>query len=232
MTPQASLGNILVVDDDAAIVELLRVNLKSEGYAVKVVEHTADVTPDTLRGIHLVLIDGSEQTPTGCELIAQLKATPAGLPVGMIHYSAYDSERVLIEALDAGADDSICKPFSLRELLARVRAVMRRRMRVASSISDANIIRHKSMQVDLTRRAVTVDGVDVNLSNTEFAILEMLLRNTGTYTSRIEIFRAVWPDGAGANERIVDTNISRLRRKLGTMGASIVNRSGLGYMIA
>ena len=124
------------------------------------------------------------------------------------------------------------KPFSLREMLARVRAVMRRRRRDQAAKPDTNIINFKSMTVDLTRKEAYISGKPAGLSNTEFAILELLLRNMSSYTSRIEIFRTVWPSGVGSNERIVDTNISRLRRKLGTVvGACIVNRTGLGYMI-
>lgn len=177
------------------------------------------------------MVDCARQEPSGCGLIETLKATPQGAAVGMIYYSEYQNERVLIDALDAGADDSVRKPFSLREMLARVRAVMRRRRR-DTSVSNANIIKFKTLTVDLQRREALVENVSAGLSNTEFAILEMLLRNTGSYTSRIEIFKSVWPDGIGANERIVDTNISRLRRKLGNLGQCIVNRSGLGYMIA
>lgn len=231
MYSPASLGNILIVDDDSNIVDLLSVNLKSEGYSVRVIGRTSEVRPDDLRNTHLMLVDGADQEPTGCELIGMLKAPPEGAPVGMIYYSEYDSERVLIEALDAGADDSVRKPFSLREILARVRAVMRRR-RAMSSVATANVVRFKNMTVDLQRREVTVGGEPAGLSNTEFAILELLLRNTAGYTSRVEIFKSVWPEGVGANERIVDTNISRLRRKLGPLGACIVNRSGLGYMLA
>lgn len=231
MYSPASLGNILIVDDDSNIVDLLSVNLKSEGYSVRVIGRTSEVRPDDLRNTHLMLVDGADQEPTGCELIGMLKATPEGAPVGMIYYSEYDSERVLIEALDAGADDSVRKPFSLREILARVRAVMRRR-RAMSSVATANVVRFKNKTVDLQRREVTVGGEPAGLSNTEFAILELLLRNTAGYTSRVEIFKSVWPEGVGVNERIVDTNISRLRRKLGPLGACIVNRSGLGYMLA
>ncbi len=88
------------------------------------------------------------------------------------------------------------------------------------------------MRVDLSARRAFIDDEALNLSNTEYAILELLLRNANTYTPRIEIFKSVWPDGLGANERIVDTNISRLRRKLGSIGSCIVNRSGQGYMIS
>lgn len=231
MYSPASLGNILIVDDDESIVELLSLNLRSEGYSVNVVDSTAKVTPQSLQGTHLMIVDCARQEPSGCGLIETLKATPQGAAVGMIYYSEYQNERVLIDALDAGADDSVRKPFSLREMLARVRAVMRRRRR-DTSVSNANIIKFKTLTVDLQRREALVENVSAGLSNTEFAILEMLLRNTGSYTSRIEIFKSVWPDGVGANERIVDTNISRLRRKLGNLGQCIVNRSGLGYMIA
>lgn len=230
MFSTASLGNILIVDNDRSIVDLLTLNLKSEGYSVKVIDSTAAVTPSDLRDTHLMLVDGSTQSPTGCELIASLKATPQGAGVGMIYYAEFPNERALIEALDAGADDSVRKPFSLREMLARIRAVMRRRRRDNTSLATS-IIKFKSLTVDLQRRSAIVAGEDVGLSNTEFSILALLLKNNTCYTSRVEIFRSVWPDGVGANERIVDTNISRLRRKLGPIGACIVNRSGLGYMI-
>lgn len=230
MYSAASLGNILIVDSETSITDLLSLNLRSEGYSVRVVASTADVTAEDMRQTHLMIVDGASQTPSGCELIARLKATVEGAPVGMIYYSAYESERVLIDALDAGADDAVRKPFSLREILARIRAVMRRRRREVRPV-DTNIVSYKTLTADLTLHKATVAGEDAGLSNTEFAILALLLRNRRSYTSRIEIFRTVWPDGIGANERIVDTNISRLRRKLGTLGASIVNRSGLGYML-
>lgn len=231
MQSQATLGNILVIDDDCAITDLLQLNLRSEGYNVLVKSNTSDVTTADLRDIHMVIVDAALQSPSGFEFITKLKSTPAGQRIGVIFFSEYESERTLIDALDAGADDSICKPFSLREMLARIRAVMRRRCRAAAPAPEA-VIHLGDMRVDFTRKAVTIDNEFVNLSNTEYAILELLLHNANTYTSRIEIFRKIWPDGAGANERIVDTNISRLRRKLGDLGSCIVNRSGLGYMIA
>lgn len=231
MQSQATLGNILVIDDDMAITDLLQLNLSSEGYNVLVKEYTADVRESDLRDIHLVLVDAARQNPSGFQFISALKSTPAGLRIGVIFFSEYDSERTLIDALDAGADDSVCKPFSLREMLARIRAVMRRRCRAAVPAPEP-VMTIGDMRVDFARKSVTIDNEFVNLSNTEYAILELLLHNANTYTSRIEIFRKIWPDGTGANERIVDTNISRLRRKLGELGSCIVNRSGLGYMIA
>lgn len=231
MSTHACLGNILIVDDDKAIADLLRLNFKTEGYNVDVIESAADVSPLDLRDVHLMIVDASGQSPSGCELIAALRSTSPGDRIGIIYCADMSSERTLIGALDAGADDVVRKPFSLREMLARVRAVLRRRCRGASSVADANVITFKRMKVDLSLRTVSLGGELLPLSSTEFAILELLLRNANTYTSRMEIFKRVWPDGTGANERIVDTNISRLRRKLGPIGACIVNRSGLGYML-
>ncbi len=229
MFSQATLGNILIIDDDRAVTDLLCLNLSSEGYRVVVRESPDEITPVDLRDLHLLIIDCGAQ---GCQFMQDFRSTPTGMRAGAIFYSNLDSERMLIDALDAGADDVVRKPFSLREMIARIRAVLRRRGRSVSSISEASIINFKQLKVDLTNKTAFIDDAPINLSNTEFSILEMLLRNANSYTPRIEIFRTVWPDGTGANERIVDTNISRLRRKLGPMAGCIVNRSGMGYMIS
>ncbi|MDE6120975.1 MAG: response regulator transcription factor, partial [Muribaculaceae bacterium] len=145
--------------------------------------------------------------------------------------SSNKSERKVIDALDAGADDYLVKPFSLREMVARVKSVLRRHK--APSTPTAQTITFENMSVDLTTQTVKIDGIPVGLSRTEYAILELLVRNIRTYVSRIEIHRSVWKDDtAGINERIVDTNISRLRKKLGALGAHIVTRSGHGYMLS
>ena len=232
MSPQTSLGNILIIDDDQTVTDLLRLNLQSEGYNVVVREQTSDVLPEDVIHAQLILIDAAKQDPSGIEFIERLKHTATGHSKGVILYSSFDSERSLIQALDAGADDSIGKPFSLRVMMARIRAVMRRRGITSAPARESNIFTLGSLRVDLERRHATIDNEFVNLSNTEFAILEMLVRNADTYTSRIEIFRQIWKDSDKANERIVDTNISRLRSKLGALGGCIVNRTGLGYMLS
>ena len=140
------------------------------------------------------------------------------------------SERIVIDALDAGADDYIVKPFSLREMVARVKSVMRRHRVPARS---AALITFEEMEVDLNSQTARIGGKPVSLTKTEFSILVLLLKNVNTYVSRVEIHRSVWSDEtAGINERIVDTNISRLRKKLGDIGSHITNRSGHGYMIS
>ncbi len=233
MATLSSLGNILIVDSDESITDLLRLNLDSEGYKVTVVPHTAQVSLSSIRAYHLIIIDGSSHTPTGLELVEQVRAARGGDRAGIIYYSAYTSERTLIDALDAGADDCVCKPFSLREMLARIRAVMRRRVQlVPASDEEADnidIVSVGTMMIDLAKKIIEIDGHPVALSATEFSILELLLRTPGSYMSRIEIFKTVWAGSTGANERIVDTNISRLRRKLGAYATCIASRQGMGY---
>lgn len=224
------MGQILIVDDDSNICKLLQVNLWSEGYTVDVEEVAGNVDRSALESTQLVIVDAMNQPYSGMDLIYDLKDNPATEHIGIILYSNIKSERMVIDALDAGADDYMVKPFSLREMVARVKSVMRRHRLPART---AAVVTFESMEVDFGSQTVRIDGKPVSLSKTEFSILAILLKNVNSYVSRVEIHRRVWDDGtAGINERIVDTNISRLRKKLGEVGARIVNRSGHGYMIS
>ncbi len=231
MLSTPSLGHILIVDDDANISELLRVNLKSEGYSVDVVTCAEEVDRSAQGETRLVIVDAMQQPYSGMDLIYDFKDDPQTEHIGIILYSSFKSERMVIDALDAGADDYIVKPFSLREMVARVKSVLRRH--TAREARGGNLITFQDLTVDLTTQVVKLAGTPLTLSKTEYAILTLLLKNVDNYVSRIEIHRKVWSDDtAGANERIVDTNISRLRKKLGELGNRIVNRSGHGYMIS
>lgn len=224
------MGQILIVDDDSNICKLLQVNLRSEGYTVDVEEVAGNVDRSALESTQLVIVDAMNQPYSGMDLIYDLKDNPATEHIGIILYSNIKSERMVIDALDAGADDYMVKPFSLREMVARVKSVMRRHRLPART---AAVVTFESMEVDFGSQTVRIDGKPVSLSKTEFSILAILLKNVNSYVSRVEIHRRVWDDGtAGINEHIVDTNISRLRKKLGEVGARIVNRSGHGYMIS
>lgn len=224
------MGQILIVDDDSNICKLLQVNLRSEGYTVDVEEVAGNVDRSALESTQFVIVDAMNQPYSGMDLIYDLKDNPATEHIGIILYSNIKSERMVIDALDAGADDYMVKPFSLREMVARVKSVMRRHRLPART---AAVVTFESMEVDFGSQTVRIDGKPVSLSKTEFSILAILLKNVNSYVSRVEIHRRVWDDGtAGINERIVDTNISRLRKKLGEVGARIVNRSGHGYMIS
>lgn len=227
LTP--SLGRIIIVDSDNSIAELLKVNLNSEGYDVCSFQHASEVDHGALGDVSLIIADSMTEAYSGLDLVYDLKDNPITEHVGIILYSTYGSERMVIDALDAGADDYIVKPFSLREMVARVKSVLRRRRILPAQGTQMSF---EDLTVDLQTKTARLGDEPLPLSRTEYAILVMLLRSLNTYVSRVEIHRSVWPDeNAGSNERIVDTNISRLRKKLGPLGDRITNRSGLGYMM-
>lgn len=231
MLSTPSIGNILIVDDDENITELLQVNLRSEGFSVEVEKVAEHVDRKAQGATRLVIVDAMHQDYSGMDLIYDFKDDPATEHISIILYSDIKSERMVIDALDAGADDYIVKPFSLRELVARVKSVLRRHK--ATVAPAGQTLTFENLTVDLTTQTVKIDGQPIGLSRTEYAILELLMRNVSTYVSRVEIHRKVWADDtAGINERIVDTNISRLRKKLGDLGSCIVTRSGHGYMLS
>lgn len=208
------LGHILIVDGDDNIAALLQVNLRCEGYAVDRLAHASEVDCSALGEVRLVIVDSMDDEYTGLDLVADIKSNPASEHVGIILCSSFSSERIVIDALDAGADDYIVKPFSLRQLVARVKSVLRRCRIIVAEKPVGNIITLRTLQVDLQTQNVKLDSRPVRLSGTEYSLLVLLLRNLNNYVSRVEIHRRIWSnDGAGDNERIVDTNISRLRKK-------------------
>ena len=227
-----SLGHILIVDDDQNISSLLSVNLKSEGYSVEVVDIAENVDRSAQAETSLVIVDAMRQPYSGMDLIYDFKEDPQTEQIAIILCSGFKSERMVIDALDAGADDYIVKPFSLRELVARVKSVLRRNPLVVGAGATGSVITVGPLQIDLSTRIVKNNGEQVSLTKTEFAILALLAKNKNKYFNRREIYDEVWASGNyHDNDRIVDTNISRLRKKLGEAGHIIVNKSGMGYTI-
>lgn len=232
MAYSSQLGKLLIVDDDSNIADLLSINLGSEGYGITLENKASKAAEYDLRDYRLVLADCMNQAFTGFDLLDHIKSMPLLGHVGVIICSSSDRENDIIRALDSGADDYIVKPFSLRELVARIRSVLRRHPIHEDSERDQGaLLRFDDICVDLRSGKVTTDGMLITLSKIEYAILTLLMKNIDNFVPRIEILRTVWGDNESANERIVDTNISRLRKKLGETGQKIVNRSGLGYML-
>lgn len=233
ITPNSSsLGSILVVDDEDHISALLKFNLENESYKVSV-EHEASHAADIdLTGFRLMLVDAMGQPFDGRAFLRSIKNDPLTSHIPVIIVSHSDSEDDIIAAFDDGADDYILKPFSLRELVARVKSVLRRHPLVASPTNSGAVIKAGPLDIDLTTRLVTNNGNPVSLTKTEYAILSLLAKNKNTYFNRRQIFQEVWAGGDREdNDRIVDTNISRLRKKLGDAAGVITNKSGTGYVI-
>lgn len=230
MEPTNVIGLILVVDDEKYISELLKYNLESERYSVTVSEDAHHVLDMNLAPFRLALVDAMGQTYNGMDLLHDLKDNPqtAHLPVIILSHS--DSQDDIVAAFDNGADDYVLKPFSLRELMARIRSVLRRHTAPTADSQRATRLHFGTLEVDMINRQVRDDGMLVPLTRTEYAILVLLLKNKNTFFTRARIFDEIWRDPERpANDRIVDTNISRLRKKLGASGAGLVNRTGQGY---
>lgn len=226
----STLGKILIVDGDENIVDLLHVNLDCEGYTVATCDSAAAASRIDLSDTRLVIADAMDQEFSGLDLLRLIKEDPMKAHVGFILCTPDEKRSLVIDAFDAGADDYVVKPFSLRELVARVKSVIRRHG--IAVCAPGKTLTFKSLVIDLVNRKVTDDGMILSLSKTEYAILVLLMKNIDNYLTRAEIHKHVWNDTADTpNDRIVDTNISRLRKKLGEIGANIVNRSGFGYIL-
>ena len=175
-------------------------------------------------GPDLVLLDLGLPDMDGIEVLQELSGLPQETPVIII--SARDRESEKVKALDMGADDYIAKPFSIREVLARVRSVLRR---TAQPAAEEKAVAFEGLRMDLTRKVCTIDGEPLALTKKEFEILALLLSSRGKIFSREEILRQVWSDEVIVLDRTIDVNITRLRRKIGPYGEHIVTRLGYGY---
>ena len=218
---------ILVIDDERDLCEILRFNLSSAGFEV----HTAYSGEEALaRGISnydLLLLDVMMPDMSGFELAARLKQDADTATVPIIFLTALSDEEDTLHGFDLGADDYIAKPFSVREVVARVKAVLGRTSTSATSVQE---LRHEELVMDLAKMTVTVDGQPVLLTKTEFEILKVFLENRGQVFSRQELLDKVWPRDVVVTDRTVDVNITRMRKKIGRYSSCIVTRHGFGYL--
>jgi DNA-binding response OmpR family regulator len=224
----APTATIVIVEDEAAIADALAARLRAEGFAVEVatdglrgVEVCARIAPDlVVLDVMLPGIDGHEV----CRRIQRDR------PVPVLMLTALDGETDLLAGLGIGADDYMTKPFSQRELVARVRALLRRTARAAEA-TGSKPIAHGPITIDLERREVRRDGELVHLTPTEFDLVHRLASRPGIVFSREQLLEEVWgyPDGS-AGGRTVDSHVAAVRRKLGADVLRTVQ--GIGYAFA
>ena len=217
---------ILVVDDEESLCEILQFNLEVDGYDVDVAYSAEQALGMPLEEYSLILLDVMMGEMSGFRMAHMLKAKPETARIPIIFCTARDAEDDIVTGLNLGADDYISKPFSIREVLARVRSVLRR---TAAGDPDIEKIGFEGLQMDLRRKVCTLDGKELPLTKKEFEILALLLSNRGVIFSREEILRRIWSDEVIVLDRTVDVNITRLRRKIGPYGEHIVTRLGYGY---
>lgn len=220
--------SILIVDSDRNITTLLHDCLAAEGYTVDVYTCAEDALRQPLEGYRMIISEVNLAEISGFELLERLKDAPLTANIPFIFCSEEDSESTVIDALNAGADDYIVKPFSLRTMIARIKSIMRRHRNVIMKMPSATL-EYKTLAVNLENNAVTISGTAISLTPTEMQILLHIFRNRNKLFNREEIQRVAWPGQADISPRAVDVNISRLRKKLGDYGANIVSRTGFGY---
>lgn len=221
---------ILVVDDELDLCEILQYNLETEGYEVMTANSAEEALELPLHEFSLILLDVMMGEMSGFQMARKIKENPATSQIPIIFITALDDEDNTVKGLNIGADDYIAKPLSMKEVKARVRAVLRRfnppfqqRDVAGSTICYGEII------VDLNTKTAKLDGEELALTKLEFELLSFFLRNPDKVFSREDLLARCWPQDVYVLDRTVDVNITRLRKKIGRYGKQIKTRIGYGY---
>ena len=219
---------ILAVDDEEDLCEILKFNLENEGYEVDTANSAEEALQMDIAGYNLLLLDVMMGEISGFKMASLLKKDPKTAHIPIIFITAKETENDTVTGFNLGADDYIAKPFSLREVAARVKAVLRR-SRPNELAQAPTRITYQTLVLDATKKKVCIDEEEVPLTKKEFEILELLLQNQGRVFSREDILSRVWSDEVYVLDRTIDVNITRLRKKIGKYGKCIVTRLGYGY---
>ena len=227
---------ILVVDDEQDICEILQYNLETEGYEVVTANSAEEALKLSLQEYGLILLDVMMDEMSGFQMARKMKDNPATAPIPIIFITALEGEDNMVKGLNIGADDYIAKPLSMKEVKARVRAVLRRASvsnqhpegKGAFPTSDHQIS-YEGITLDLNAKRATLDGEHLSLTKLEYEILSLLLQHPGKVFSREDLLKYCWPQDVLVLDRTVDVNITRLRKKIGRYGQQIKTRVGYGY---
>lgn len=219
---------ILVVDDEEDLCEILKFNLETESYKVVTANSAEEALTLDVGSFDLLLLDVMMGGMSGFAMARKLKADDSTANIPIIFLTARDTENDTLTGFNLGADDYISKPFSIREVLVRIRAVLRRSAEVQGQKPHA-VIRYQGLELNLNKKTVSIDGTDVPFTKTEFELLKLLLEERGRVFSRQELIDRVWPKDVLVLDRTVDVNITRLRKKIGRFAKCIVTRLGFGY---
>ena len=224
---------ILVVDDEVDICEILQYNLENEGYEVVTANSAEEALQLPLQEFGLILLDVMMGEMSGFQMARQLKNNPATTLIPIIFITAIEGEDNLVKGLNIGADDYIAKPLSIKEVKARVKAVLRRSMQTrtqqAMASSDDNKISYEGITLDLNAKTATLDGQELVFTKLEFELLSFFLQHPDRVFSREDLLKHCWPKDVLVLDRTVDVNITRLRKKIGRYGKHIKTRVGYGY---
>ena len=222
----------MIVDDEETLCEVLKLNLENEGYDVDIAFSAEQALALDLKSYSLILLDIMMGEISGIKMAKMMKADVTTADIPIIFCTARDSEDDMIMGLNIGADDYIMKPYTVRNVIARVKSVLRRtagHKGAATTNEKPNMLQIEGLQLDMEFKRCIVDGAEVKLARKEFELLAYLISHRGKILSREQILSRVWSDEVVVLDRTIDVNITRLRSKIGAYGSYIVTRSGFGY---
>lgn len=221
---------ILVVEDEQDICEILQFNLQTHNYQVETVNSAEEALKMEIADFSLIILDVMMAEMSGFEFAKLITKQYQDACPPIIFLSAMDQELHKLKGFDAGADDYITKPFSVNEVIARVKSVLKRtRKELPKEEAVEETLRYEGLEVNLESKQVSVDGERVKLTPKELEILCLLLRKPGKVYSRERILSKVWQENVYVMDRAIDVNIARLRKKIKHYGKKIISRTGYGY---
>lgn len=217
---------ILIVDDEEDLCEILQYNLSNEGCLTEVAHSAEEAMKKSLENIDLIILDVMMGSMSGFKFADKLRKE-MNINIPIIFLTAKDTENDILTGFSLGADDYISKPFSINELTARIKAVLKRS--VTDKISNKSILQFNGIDLDTIRKRLVINDERIELTKKEYEILKILLENQGKVFSREELLSRIWGQDVIVTERTVDVNITRLRTKLGPFGSFLRNKTGYGY---
>lgn len=229
-------AKILVIDDEESLCEILKFNLEKEGYEVDTAYSAEEALDMDLRPYSLFIVDFMMDHLSGFDFAKRVRNVTETENTPILFCSAMSDEDCVVMGLNIGGDDYVTKPFVIGEVLARVRALLRRSARQAAVAAEADVqeklesdIVFRGLRIDRNDKTVHLDGEEIQLTRKEYDLLLYFLTHRNRIYSRAEIIEKVWGDDVVVSDRTIDTNITRLRGKIGEYSNNIVTRQGFGY---
>jgi len=218
---------ILVTCREEELCELVRFTLESEGYAVEVVYSAEDALQKTISDYNLLLVGVILKNISGFRLARLIRSNPKTAILPIIFISDTDNENDRLTAFSVGADDYMIKPFSLREMVARIKVIISRTE--DKKLITLQQLSYNKLIIDLARKQVLLDDTEIQFTKKEFEILKLLMENKNRLFSREELLQRIWSEESFVLSRTIDVNITRIRKKIGPYEKNIVTKLGLGY---
>ena len=227
-------AKILVIDDEEALCEILKFNLEKAGYDVDCAYSAEEALEMDLKPYQLMIVDIMMESLSGFDFAKRIRNNPETEFTPIIFCSALNGEDDTVMGLNIGADDYITKPFVISEVLARVRAVLRRvqmvsKPEVAKENNYVDDVIFNGLRIDRNEKLGYLNGEELNLTRTEYDILLFFLTHRNRIYSREELISKIWDSNVVVTIRTIDTNIARLRKKIGEYGNNIITLLGFGY---